>query len=186
MTPNPVWNHVPLLMNDAPGIQVQNTKTVECRLRKVYGNLAVTEANIEMFNILIKKNLATKDVTSFVKKQAIHKRVSSKPDPRVQHIAMRSKLYDACAQARKLRLERDTLKRRLARKYETRKSVGRRVLDGLVRDYRSYKEAELQAKKKKIMIIQQNQEVEKEITSAPPGTAEILSMVNIFSDQQHP
>ena len=55
-------------MNDASGTHVQNTKTVECRLRKVNGNLAATEANIEMFNNLIRKNLATKDVICFVKK----------------------------------------------------------------------------------------------------------------------
>ena len=75
----------------------QNEKTVECRLKRTYELLAVTEANIEMFDALIKLNLATNEVMNFVNNQTIHKRVDKKPDLRVQKHAMKSKISDSIA-----------------------------------------------------------------------------------------
>ena len=94
-----------------PGLQ--RNKTVECQLEKMYCKIAATEANIELFATLLSLGLATNDVKNFVQKQTIHKRVSSKPDLKVQRLAMRSKLSDACAHAKRLRQERDALKKRV-------------------------------------------------------------------------
>ena len=97
-------------MNDAPAQPVQNLKTVECQLRMTYEKLAETEANVYIFNTLKGMNLATNDVKNFVRKQTIHKRVQTKPDSKVQNAAMRSKLSDALAFAKRLRQKRNTLK----------------------------------------------------------------------------
>ena len=71
---------------------------------------------------LIKHNLATNDVKNFIVKQSIHKRALSEPDLKVQKAAMASKFQDAIAYAHRLRVERESLKRRLAKKYHLRKS----------------------------------------------------------------
>ena len=108
----------------------QNSKTVECQLERTYELLAVTEANVVMFNALIKLNLATNDVKNFVSKQIIHKRVEKKPDLKVQKYAMKSKLLDAISFSKRLRRKRDVLKSRLSKKLGS--SNRRRWLDNRV------------------------------------------------------
>ena len=73
--------------------------------------------------------IATNDVSNFVKKQTIHKRVNQAPDTRVQRIAMHSKLADAIAFASRLRRERDMLKKRVSKKYSGSTALGRRLLE---------------------------------------------------------
>lgn len=54
--------------NDADSNRLQNSKTVECKLKETYKRLAETEANIYVFKTLLSLNLATNDITNFVKK----------------------------------------------------------------------------------------------------------------------
>ena len=104
------------LSNDVKEISSQNEKSVECKLKSVYEKIAATEANILLFETLKSMNLATHDVRNFVVKQSNQKRISCPPDLRVQRNAMHSKLSDACAFAKRLRRERDVLKKRLSKK----------------------------------------------------------------------
>ena len=71
-------------LNEVKADPSQNTKTVECRLRSVYDRLAATEANIFMFETMKSMGLATNDVSNFVQKQSIHKRVNCQPDYKIQ------------------------------------------------------------------------------------------------------
>ena len=57
--------------------RVPVTKTVECRLMETLVKLAATEANLHLFSTLKKLGLSTNDVSSFVNKQVIHKKVLS-------------------------------------------------------------------------------------------------------------
>ena len=116
MTPNLSLDPV-IVNNDAHAQTGQNSKTVECRLKATYLKLARTEANIFMFTKLKAMNLATNDVTSFVEKQTIHKKASALPDMKVKRAAMKSKVVDALAYAKRLRMERDVLKKRIAKKF---------------------------------------------------------------------
>ena len=164
---------------------VQNCISVECRLEETYGKLAVAEAVVELFKNLIRHNLATNDVSNFLKKQSIHKRVLSNPDLNVQKTAMRSKFVDALSCVRRLRKDRDTLKRRLAKKHEGRKSLCRRIEDKLFKKYKETKKVQIEANMRKFSHIQQKNGLERELKSAPPETSEILSSVNIFSEMQN-
>ena len=56
-----------------------SNKTVECLLEKTFEKIAVTEANIELFNTLIDLGLATNDVKNFIMKQTIHLRGAKRP-----------------------------------------------------------------------------------------------------------
>ena len=186
MTPrNTSFWKVPNVMNDALAQPVQNLKTVECQLRMTYEKLAETEANVYIFNTLKGMNFATNDVKNFVRKQTIHKRVQTKPDSKVQNAAMRSKLSDALAFAKRLRQKRNTLKGRLVKKFACKRSEGRRVLDNLVTHYRNYKHKEMSEAKIKINHILEKEQLDKVVKEAPAELCEYLSNVNIFSKSQH-
>ena len=185
MTPNSVCNVVDPNLNDAMASPRHNTRTVECRLKTTYSKLARTEANIFLFSRLKSLNLATNDVTSFVEKQMTHKRTSKVPDNKVKRAAMNSKLVDAVAYTKRLRQERDLLKRRLSRKYSSRKAQGRKTCADLVALYHREKDSEILAAKQKIDHLRYRELKEREIKSAPESTREYLSNVNVFSKGQN-
>ena len=171
------------MSNDAHAKPGQNTKKVECRLRLTYEKLAATEANIYTFTQLKSMDLATNDVASFVTKQTTHKRVTTKPDLKVQRAAMKSKLIDALSYAKRLRQQRDTLRRRVVRKAPS-KAHGRRICTGMVDHYQQVKMKEMSDAKKKIEHIKWKDLREKEIRKAPIETSEYLSHVNVFTKHQ--
>ena len=92
-----------------------------------------------MFTKLKFMNLATNDVTSFVDKQTIHKKASALPDMKVKRAPMKIKIVDALTYAKRLRLERDLLKRRIARKFCSKKAQGRKICSALVALYHEEK-----------------------------------------------
>ena len=185
MTPNSIWNVVESIDNEAPTVSGLNTKTVECRLKTTYTKLARTEANIFLFTKLKSMNLATNDVTSFIDKQTIHKKASLLPDNKVKRAAMNSKLIDAIAYTKRLRQERDLLKRRLSRKFRSSKAQGRRICTDLVALYHREKDKGILEAKEKIDHIKYKELKEREVRHAPEETREFLSHVNVFSKNQN-
>ena len=169
--------------NDAGQAQ-HNIKTVECQLERTFEKLAATEANMEMFNTLIKLNLATNDIRNFVLKQTTHKRTSKTPDLKTQRVAMLSKLKDACCFASRLRQQRDTLKTQLAKKYSSKKALGRRILTGLVKKYRQCRQNELNECRKKVDHLKSKNDMDKLIRTAPENTREFLD-IELFDADQH-
>jgi len=134
---------VHLLLNDAQAQPGQNTKSVEYRLKLTYQKLAAAEANIFLLSKLKSMDLATNDVTSFVNKQFVHKRILFKPDVKVQRAAMHSKLKNALVFTSQLRQERVTLKRKISRKYSNLNTKARRICYELVDFYHKIKEKEM-------------------------------------------
>ena len=169
--------------NEVQAGPARNFKTVECQLERTYELIAATEANIEMFGVLMKLNLATNDIKNFVKKQIIHRRVDMKPDLRVQKLAMKSKLADACAFSKRLRKKRDVLKSRLCKRFGN--SCGRRMIDCMVKKFRAQKKAHMDANRVKIERMKQKDKLEKALRYAPPGTEKYLENVNIFTPSQY-
>ena len=170
--------------NDAWTSSMQ-TKTVECQLGMTLDKIAATEANVELFEKLLKLGLATNDIKNFILKQSAQKRILCKPDFKVLRSAMRSKLSDACAFLKRLRRLRDTLKKRIARKYSSRKAYGRKVVDELVSKYREKKILELKKVRRKIEFLKEKEEAEQVIRTAPATTGEFLENVNLFSPEQN-
>ena len=184
MTTDQGWNVVNTNSNDAQELPGQNRKSVECRLKSTYSKLARTEANIYMFMKLKSMNLATNDVSSFVAKQTTHKKALTAPDMKLRRVAMKSKIVDALTYAKRLRHERDVLKRRVARKFCTRKAQGRKTCADLVALYHVEKEKEFSEAKLKIDHLKRKEFKENEIKLAPEDTREFLSHVNAFSKDQ--
>ena len=81
----------PVDFTDTVPAKGQSTKTVEGRLMVTLRNLAVTEGNLHLFSTLKKLGLSTNDVTHFVAKQTIHKKVVKEIDNKVRMSAMTSK-----------------------------------------------------------------------------------------------
>ena len=184
MTPNVVVV-VENKLDNAPENQMQSNKTVECLLRTTYSKLAVTEANLELFTKLIKLNLATNDVKSFVSKQTSHMRCSNKLDVKVQRVAMQSKIHDASSYAKVLRRERDALKRKISNKYGGCKSKCRRLLESFFHEYKETKRLKLIEVDAKIEMLKSKNLSVKEVRVAPDGTRDFLSDVNVFLENQH-
>ena len=166
------------------GQSLHSNKTVECQLEEIFEKIAATEANIYLFNTLIGLGLATNDVKNFVAKQTIHKRVSKAPDSRVQKAAMKSKLVDACAFVKRLRQQRDCLKRKLARKYLGKKSLGRRILYRMVLKYKADCDKEIKDRIEKINHFKKRDRVDKIHKKLPDSTRDLLSEVNLFLPNQ--
>ena len=171
--------------NDAACPELQNKKTVECRLKETYYKIAVTEANTYLFSRLKSMDLATNDVANFVKKQTIHKRVRNSPDLRVQRSAMQSKMSDSIAYASRLRRVRDDLKKKLSKKHSGNKSKLRRIEDSILKHYKHAKDDEMNRVKAKIDHYLNKERVSKKLRNAPTGTEELLSGVNVFTDMQN-
>ena len=127
-----------------------NQKSVEGRLWGTLKALAATEGNILFLTSLRRLGLATRDVKSFIEKQVCHKRVMKCSDIRVLRSAMQSKVLDACAYAKRLRQEKNILKKRVLRKYQSSTAKGRRVVAELVSRYNQTKVREIEDAKQKV------------------------------------
>ena len=172
------------ILNDADKVCQQSIKTVECRLRLTYKKIAETEGNIYFFTTLKSLGLATHDVANFIRKQTIHKRTKNSPDLKVQRAAMQSKLSDAVAYVKRLRRQRDSLKGKLSRQYGGCKADCRRKLESLVKQDGEVKSLEIMNAKAKIDHYKTRNEIDKVLVSAPDGTENLLSNVNVFTDDQ--
>ena len=124
--------------------QTQKTKTVEGRLLSMTLALAATECNIYLLSTLKKLGLATNDIKSFVEKQTINRKAKFGVDAKVRRSAMQSKIIDACAYAKRLRQDRNTLKKRVLTKYRNTVAKGRRIIDEIHKKYLSSKSVGLE------------------------------------------
>ena len=161
----------------------QKHKSVEGKLWEVFGAIARTEANMYLFGTLKSLGLCTNDVGNFVSKQRVHKKASLAVDTRVMRSAMHSKLTDACMHAKRLRQEKNKLKGKVLKKYQD-KNVAKKILSNMVRKYRIVKSKALLKADKKISLYKERDVLEKSLKSAPPNTANILSGVNLFKNDQ--
>ena len=88
-------------------------KAVIGNLVKVWTKLNSTESNIYLFSQLIKRNISTRDVHSFLVKQAKLRKIHTSLDPPMSRAAMKAKLNDAFAHSLRLKQEIVKLKREL-------------------------------------------------------------------------
>ena len=116
--------------------QAQKKQTVEGQLWRTYRALAETEGSVYLLSTLKTLGLATNEVKSFVVNQTVHKKVDGRIDHKVRSAAMKSKLIDACTHAKRLRQKKNTLKERVAKKYQHMKSKCRRIFENMVKRYR--------------------------------------------------
>ena len=88
-------------------------KTVVGKLVKSWRQLYSTESNISFFNSLLVKNICTRDIHSFVSKQASLRKIHKGLDKPMTRAAMRAKLNDACAFAHRQKRVVNKIKREL-------------------------------------------------------------------------
>ena len=88
-------------------------KPVVSELVKNWRKLNSTECNIKLFTSLLNKNISTRDIHSFVQKQADLRKVHKGLDKPMTRAAMRAKLNDACAFSVRQRRIVEKLKKKL-------------------------------------------------------------------------
>ena len=167
--------------NTAP--LVPSTKTVEGNLWRTCKLLAVAEGNIYLLNTLQKLGIATNDISNFIEKQIIHMKVNKFADDKARRTLMRSKLIDACAFARRLRQDKNTIRKRVLRKYSNNKAQGKKIVKDIQTKYRQKKALEFENVDKKIVHLKNKNELKKAQKDAPDSTKEILNGVNFFSEE---
>ena len=84
--------------------------------------------NIKLFSKLLNKNISTRDIYSFLSKQAQIKKVHKGLSKPMSSAAMRSKLNDACAFTNRQRRVVNKLKRDLLKATGNRKFKQRRII----------------------------------------------------------
>ena len=149
----------------------------------------MSECNIDLFSVLLKKGISTRDVHSFVQKQTKLKKVCRDFDKPLSLTAMRSKLNDACSFSHRQRrvvnkLKKDVLKATGFKRYKTMKIV--KQVRELVR-----KEKLVQSQKNKTKIAryekvqaQINSKVSQEAFKLPASIAQ-FSCLKAFSPPQN-
>ena len=123
--------------------------TVERQLAKACKQLYVTEVNIELFQRMIKSNVATNDVRNFAFKQQNLNRQASKSAKILSRVAMRQKLRDAYSTARCLKERKKMLKESLSTEHNYSKSKIKRVMKrikNIAKNYRIQQKTKVKTK----------------------------------------
>ena len=101
---------------------------VVSELVKNWRKLISSECNIKFFTSLLNNNISTRDIHSFVQKQAELRKVHKKLDKPMTRCAMRSKLNDACAFSVRQRRLVDKIKKRLLNVIGNKRFKFRRII----------------------------------------------------------
>ena len=84
----------------------------------------------------------------------------------------------------RLRKKRDSLKQKLSKKYCEERSKCRNIQENLVKNYRKQKEFEINDARRKVDHYREREKLDMHLRKAPPGTEELLSDVNVFTEHQ--
>ena len=167
MTNEPDWNNGPI--------------EVEKQLWKVCRQLKETEVRTGLFRRMVKENVATGDVRSFVNKQAKLKRVNHEVHLGTVKHAMKNKLNDTLASADYLRKSKKELKGVLNSKFMYSKSKCRDLVRTYMRDAGHHKEKQITRLNRKFKHCKQRMNVSKPDSNPLPSEIEqIVNGVNIF------
>ena len=103
-------------------------KTVTSQLVHNWQLLMTSECNINLFKNLLKNDISTRDIHSFVLKQADLRKIHKKLDEPLTRAAMRSKVNDACAYVKRQkrivgRIKKDLFNATGQRRYLQRKII---------------------------------------------------------------
>ena len=113
-------------------------------------SLAETEANITMFNYMIKKQVSTNDVRHFIVKQAAQCRVYKQTNRRLERVAMHMKRSDAIALAKRLRQQKHRSKTSIRHYFD--REIANNLIDKINRKASVYRRDLIIEKKDKELL----------------------------------
>ena len=155
--------------------------------------IAETQANILMFNSMIRKNIATNDIKQFSQKQAAQCRVYLKPNPKLERVAMMNKRADLLAHIKRLRQVKDRTKRSLISLYSANDLDRIRRVISKINKNASYLKKKL--KKKKLCKVEflsvkyqldKRREQTRSLDRCPSQVRAILGHLDIFNCEIQP
>ena len=103
-------------------------KSVVSKLVKCWRQLNSAECNVTFFSNLLNKNISTRDIHSFIMKQAGLRKVSKDLDLPLSRKAMRAKINDACSFASRQKRLLTKLKKDLLQEMHNKVYAHRRLL----------------------------------------------------------
>ena len=103
-------------------------KTVVSKLVKAWRKLNHAECNASFFSSLLSKNISTRDIHSFISKQAGIRKTKKDLDKPLSRKAMRAKLNDACAFANRQKRIVNHLKKELLKAVDMKVYTHRRTI----------------------------------------------------------
>ena len=163
------------------------------RLERAYRescfSIAETEANITMFNCMIRRRVPTTDIRQFAAKQAAQCRVHKQISQKIVGLAMKVKRADAIAFAKRLRRVRHQNKQALIACYADKDKV-RKVIHKIDCNAREYKSWLKNTKIDKINHLENKYSVEdlagRSLKSCPTRVQDMLRDLDIFNTQVVP
>ena len=155
---------------------------LENAYRKVCMSIAETEANINMFNRMIREGVSTNDIRHFSVKQAEQCRVYKKTNLCIEKVAMKSKRTDALALVKRLRQIKHRTKQSLKAIYTDDIKKAHRIIDKINRKASGYRSWLKELKHQKIDHLAERQRKEetncRTILNCHPRVRSILKDIN--------
>ena len=132
---------------------------LEKAYREVSMSIAETEANVYMFNKMIRLCLSTNDIRQFSVNQAAQCRVYKKTNLRIEKVAMKGKRSDALALVKRLRQRKHRVKQSLRSIYKDDPTKAAKKIDDINRRVSSYRTWLKDCKRQKIEHLSGKREI---------------------------
>ena len=157
---------------------------LERAYRETCMTIVTTEANISMFNSMIRRKLATNDVRNFAKKQAAQCRVYKQASHRLEKLAMKLKRMDAIASVKRLRSEKYKIKLSLMSSYSD-KEKAKKVINNINYNASDYKRWLRESRRSKVDHIETKRQIEEQnrrsLESCPSVVRGMLKDLRVFN-----
>ena len=175
------------MMTSEPG-RNKGPKNVEKRLYRVCKKLKETEVRATMFERMIRENVVTSDVRSFINNQAKLKRVNKSVHLPTAREAMKNKLSDTLATMDRLSISKKELKGVLNSEFNYPKSKCRRVVRSCMEQAESHRSRHVKRLDRKFKHCRARMKVSDDacIPTLPPDISKIIEGVNIFNGEIEP
>ena len=160
--------------------QVSNgkVKSVVGRLVRNWRQLLASECNMKLFTNLLNRNISTRDIHSFVQKQADIRKVHKGLDKPMTRAAMRSKLNDAAAFTMRQRRVVNSLKKDLLKATGNKKFVQKRIVKQ-VRD-KLFEERNMQLKNDEDKLQRYAKLQSEMLNEAQPQSVQLPASLEMF------
>ena len=160
--------------------QVSNgkVKSVVGKLVRNWRQLLASDRNMKLFTNLLNRNISTRDIHSFVQKQADIRKVHKGLDKPMTRAAMRSKLNDAAAFTMRQRRVVNSLKKDLLKATGNKKFVQKRIVKQ-VRD-KLFEERNMQLKNDEDKLQRYAKLQSEMLNEAQPQSVQLPASLEMF------
>ena len=152
------------------------------KLKEKLSKIAATEARIWLFNRMLERGLATRDVQSFLENQAELRKEFKLVDTSTLTVSMKAKLKDAVLNLKTLKRETESIRKTLLLECDYKKHRMRRITKNIKKDPDKLKHNLLKKYRKKLEHLAKVQDFNKTQWPAPVIRTDPHSRLNMYKD----